>query len=294
MRVHWSFVAAGAIAIGALTLPAQAQNDPNQPNAAERAGQAIGNAADKTGEAAKKAVDKTGQAVGLEASDDLAKTSESIRGVVAEVAEAALTKGGLDDVAERLSKADRDRLDQNKDALKNNAALDGRIEQFQKDWKEKYSQDFKIPDKTAVYSNDFAMIQQGDEARTASSKVDPTAAASTDTNARNFAIVNIPQSHGKPALSVPFVHEGLGWKINIPDSVDSNKLRDNVQAALTKCDENKDKWPSDVNDAYRGVTHEILLAIIGAPSDQAQPAAGQLPADQRTAPAGQQPATPSR
>jgi hypothetical protein len=137
------------------------------------------------------------------------------------------------------------------------------------------------------------MISQGDEARTASAKVDPTAAAPTDTNARNFAIIMIPQSHGMAAVSVPFVHEAGGWKINVPDSVDANKLRDGVQAALTRCDEAKDKWPSDVNDAYRAVSHDILIGIIGVPADQAQPAAGQLPADQGTAPAGQQPAAPA-
>src|SRR5262249_33358231 len=145
-------------------------------SAAQKTGDAIGNAAEKTGEAAKKAVDKTEQAVGIEASDNPERNAKNIKGVISEVTEAALTKSGLDDIEERLTKADRDRLDQNKDALKNNAALDGRIEQFQKDWKAKYNQDFKIPDKEAVYSNDFAMISQGAEARTASAQIPADAA----------------------------------------------------------------------------------------------------------------------
>jgi hypothetical protein len=283
MKKSHSLIAAAVIAAGAFaftpTVWAQQTDD-------RTAGQ-------KTGDAAKKAVDKTEQAVGLEASDDPAKNAESIKVVVAEVSEAALTKGGLDDLVERLSSADRDRLNQNKDALKNNSELDGRVDQFQKDWKAKYNQDFKIPDKNAVYTADFAMITQGDEARTASAKVDPSAAASTDTNARNFAIIMIPQSHGMAAVSVPLVHEAGGWKINIPDSIDANKLRDGVKGSLTRCDEAKDKWPADVNDAYRAVSHDILIGIIGvSPEAQAQPAAGQLPADQGTAP--QPPATPSK
>jgi hypothetical protein len=299
MRVHWSFTAAGAIAIGVLAWsPAHAQQtEQEKPGVVQKTGDAIGNAADKTGEAAKKAVDKTEQAVGLEASDDPAKNAGNIKGVIAQVAEAAVTKSGLDDVEERFTKADRERLDQNKDALKNNAALDGRIDQFQKDWKAKYNQDFKIPDKDAVYGNDFAMITQGEEARTASARITPgdTAKPAADSdkekNARNYAMLNIPASHGKAALSVPLIHEGGSWKIDIPNSVDSNKLRDNVQTALTHCDEMKDQWPADVNDAYRGVTHAILIAVMDQPLDQkAQPAAGQLPADQGTAPAGQQPA----
>jgi hypothetical protein len=293
MKLQSKLFITAALAVGAFSFSpssawAQQTDDANKPSAGQQ-----------VGDAAKKAVDKTEQAVGLEASDDPAKNAESIKGVIAQVADASLTKGGLDDVAERFCSADRDRLNQNKDALKNNSQLDGRIDQFQKDWKAKYNQDFKIPDKDAVYTGDFAMITQGDEARTASAKVDPSGAAPADTNARNFAIVMIPQSHGMAAVSVPFVHEAGGWKINIPDSVDANKLRDGVQGALTRCDDMKDKWPADVNDAYRAVSHDILIGIIGvSPDAQAQPAAGQLPADQGTAPAAPaqpgQPAQPGK
>jgi hypothetical protein len=299
MKLQSKLFIAAALAVGAFSISptwAQQTDDSNKPNAAQRAGDAIGNAAEKTGDAAKAAVDKTEQAVGIEASDNPERNAKNIKGVVAEVAEAALTKSGLDDIEERLSKGDRDRLDQNKDALKNNAALDGRIEQFQKDWKAKYNQDFKIPDKEAVYSNDFAMITQGAEARTASSKLpadNARPAADADRMDRDYASLKIPASHGKPELTVPLVYEkARGWKIDVPDSVDSNKLRDNVQAALTHCDEMKDKWPSDVNEAYRGVTHAVLLALMDQPMDDkgAQPAAGQLPADQGTAPPAATPA----
>jgi hypothetical protein len=301
MRKSHSLIAAAVIAAGALAFtPATWAQQTDDRTTGQKTSDAIGNAADKTGEAAKKAADKTEQAVGLEASDNAETNAKHIRAVLSEVTEAALTKSGLDDIQERLSKADRDRLDQNKDALKNNAALDGRIAEFQKDWKAKYNQDFKIPDKNAVYSADFAMISQGAEARTASSQIPADAAnakpaADADKNDRDFAVVKIPASHGKPAISVPLVYEKAhGWKIDIPDSVDSNKLRDNVQAALTKCDEMKDQWPSDVNEAYRGVSHGVLAAIMdqkGDDSSTAQPAAGQLPADQGTAPA---PTTPAK
>jgi len=311
--------AAAVVSVGAFTFtPSAFGQDSSNPtpdnrSTGQKVGDAVGNAADKTGDAAKKAVDKTEQAVGLEASDNPETNAKNIRGVIAEVAEAALTKSGLDDLEERLSKSDRDRLDQNKDALKNNSELDGRIEQFQKDWKAKYNQDFKIPDKNAVYSNDFATISQGADARTASERVAPDASSSNSKintsdstssgkNIRDFASVQIPASHGKPAITVPFVHEARGWKIDLPDSVDSNKLRDNVQAALTKCDEMKDQWPSDVNDAYRGVTHAVLMAIMDQKADSstsAQPASGQLPADQGTSPSTSTPAvqpsaTPSK
>lgn len=297
MKKHLSLFAAAALAVAAFAIvPARAQqDDAHKPGVGEKVGNAVDNAADKTGEAAKKAVDKTGQAVGLEASDDPAKNVGGIREVVVEVTEASLTKSGLDDIVERFSSADRDRLNQNKDALTNNSALDGRIEQFQKDWKAKYNQDFKIPDRDAIYTPDFAMITQGAEARTAGAQFPADAAKPAGDKAkeaRNYAAIRIAASHGKPAVTVPIVHEARGWKIDVPDTVDANKLRDNVQAALTKCDEMKDQWPADVNEAYRGVSHGLLIAIMDQPMDEkAQPAAGQFPADQGTAPAA--PAAPA-
>ena len=282
-----SFIAAGLIGLGAIAFAfappvARAQqSDSNKPSA----GQAVGNAIDK-------AVNKTEAAMKLEASDDPAKNAENIKSVIAQVTDAALTKSGLDDVVERFSKSDRERLDQNKDALKNNTELDGRIAEFQKDWKMKYNQDFKISDKDAVFNNEFAMISQGSEARTASDKILPGDKALEETkNDRDFATVKIPASHDKPEITVPFVFETGGWRIDVPDSVDANKLRDNVQNALTKCDEMKDKWPADVNDAYRAVAHSVLIAVMDQKGEQAsageqpgsaQPAASKIPADQGT------------
>ena len=107
---------------------------------------------------------------------------------------------------------------------------------------------------------------------------------------RNIATVTIAASHGMPELKVPLIHEAGGWKIDIPDHVDATKLRDNVQNALTKCGENKDKWPADANEAYRGVTHKVLLAIFDKPlMDEAQKASDVQQPDQ---PAPAQPASP--
>jgi flagellar hook-basal body complex protein FliE len=106
---------------------------------------------------------------------------------------------------------------------------------------------------------------------------DGQTAADTNRNdpGRNIASVKIAASHGMPELTVPMIHEAGGWKIDIPDSVDSAKLRDNVSNALAKCQENKDKWPADANESYRAVTHKVLLAIFDKPlMDEAQKASG--------------------
>src|SRR6185503_16763863 len=77
---------------------------------------------DKTKEAAQDVRAKTAETVGIgsadQASQEQSKHAEAIHDVMAQVAEAAMTKGGLGDIAERLVDADRNRLGQTQDALK--------------------------------------------------------------------------------------------------------------------------------------------------------------------------------
>jgi hypothetical protein len=313
MRSHLCIVAAAALAVGSIGISKTYAEDPNNPK--PTVGQKIENAADKTGDALKSGADKTERALGIKKEPGAYQTEHAaaIEKQISEVVDAALTKKGLDDMAERFVDADRNRLGQNQGALKNNDALDGRIAEFQKDWKAKYNQDFDSKSQyDKVFDQSFAMISEGEEigARTASGKVNadkntgatpdqvnannqtgvdkptsPDADKNLNDKGRNMATVHIAASHGKSALDVPMIHEAGGWKIDIPDSVDATKFRDNVQNALTHCDEMKDKWPADVTDAYRGVTHAVLLAIFDKPlSDAAQSASGTIPPDQGTNP----------
>jgi hypothetical protein len=354
MKKHLSIVAAAALAVGAMGLNVQAQDTSNQPadqpNAAERAvdhtGQAIGNAADKTGDALNSAADKTKDALGVgdrAATAGPAANKEEIHDLLAQVAEAAMTKDGLEDVVERFVDADRNRMGQNEAAIDNNPELDGRIAQLQQDWKAKYGAEFDIKDEDALYGQGFAMISEGeigDTARTAGERLnadgtrvgdtasgtanvggvkadanvntetgradvnvdnqtgvdapkantDGQTAADTNRNdpGRNVASVKIAASHGMPEVTVPLIHEAGGWKIDIPDSVDANKLRDNLKNALTSVGEHKDKWPADANEAYRAVTHKVLLALMDKPlMDDAQKASDTQP------PSAEQPQTDS-
>src|SRR5436190_14278767 len=64
-----------------------------------------------------------------------APDANDIRKTIATATEAAFTKGGLDDVAERFVDADHRRLNKSVDQKWDD--LDGRIAQIQKDWKAK-------------------------------------------------------------------------------------------------------------------------------------------------------------
>jgi hypothetical protein len=323
MKAPLCIVAAAAFTVGGMGLAVRAADDPNAPK--PTVGQRIENAADKTGDALKTGADKTERALGIKKDAGAYQTEHAaaIEKQLAEVTDAALTKNGLDDMAERFVDADRTRLNQNKDALKNDDTLNGRVDQFQRDWKAKYNEDF---DSKSVYDKVFdatwARISEGEElgARTPEGKtnadtvgntpdkvnaenrtgVDKPGSADANKNlndkGRNMATVHIMASHNMPAVDVPLIHEAFGWKIDIPDSVDATKFHNNVLNALTHCGEKKDQWPADKIDAYRAVTHSIMLSVMDKPLEDtgaaAQPAAGQLPADQGTTPA--QPAQPGQ
>jgi hypothetical protein len=307
MKKHLCIVAtAAALTVGGLSYTSFAEDANGNKTVTEKAGDAIKNAEVKTG---LRSADQ--------ASQEQTKSAEEIHDVMAQVAEAALTKDGMNDVVERFVDADRNRLGQNKDQFKNDDTMNGRIAELQKDWKAKYGTEFDIKDEDKVYNLQFAQISEGEQgARTAGEKISgdantagPGASASgnvggdhgvsasgnvntdtgtanvnvdnktgvdkpsvnssgqtaADTNrndpGRNIATVHIAESHGLPALDVPFIHEAGGWKIDIPDSVDAAKLKANVQTALTELGDKKDQWASTDDEAYRHFSHRLLLAI---------------------------------
>lgn len=106
-----------------------------------------------------------------------APDADDIRKSVAWITETAVTKGDFEKLSKRFVDADRDRISKYQ-SPDNYAKLDGRIDQFRKDWKAKYNEDFNFPRQPQDVLNDsFARIVQGEigEARTASNKELPSA-----------------------------------------------------------------------------------------------------------------------
>jgi hypothetical protein len=258
---------------------------------------------------------RTGAAVPAPDADDIRKS-------IANTTENGFSKGDFSGLVRHFVDADRNRLGSFKPG-DNFAKLDGRLDQFQKDWKQKYNQDFD-PDRVVkdVYTDSFARIIQGEigEARTAGGKETPSAepanvkggtadelkksgvnqpdpqsnkASGGDTNreaGRNVATVIIPgglkdmkikeavgQANqgnlGNAAqaaagamqndLVVPFIHEMPdAWKIDVPDSIDGQRLYDNLLKHVTMFDEDRANWPADVNEAYRTASRHVLAAVM--------------------------------
>jgi len=288
-----TWAAAAALSAGGFAFTTHVRADDTLRDKTDRA-------VDKTRDAAGSAVDKT-----KEKAHDVKTNWENGRAytLLGQVTNAALTKGGFNDLIERFNDADRNRLGSyahdknNKDKLD---ILDGRIAQFQKDWKAKYNENFKIHKDDVVFGNSMFTVAQGEigkDAQLAGQRVpapqnvtkdnlnqpkDATGNTAADRNlekGRNIAYVTVASSHGLPELKVPLIHELPDmWKIDVPDSVTGQKLYDNLLKHLTMADEQKDQWPSDVNDAYRMVSHHVLMAILDV-DENAHAAGAQIGGD---------------
>ena len=132
MRRFKSFIvvtaAASAVAIGGLAMTSHAA-DPATPNDS-------GQLTTPTGVNTATPTDTTGNNPNAAAPD-----ADNIRKAVVEITEDAVTKGDFHKLTKNLVEADYDRLKGFKPA-DNFATLDGRIDQFRKDWKAKYNEDF--------------------------------------------------------------------------------------------------------------------------------------------------------
>ena len=245
--------------------------------AANDAGGAIDRAADRTGDAAQRAADRTRDAAADTADRaDRAVTgdgtmapkgtaaapdAEGIRDVLSSTTEAAFTKGGFDDLIERFVDADRNRIGEFTDA--DMADFDGLVAQIQKDWQAKYNNEFDIENEELVFGEQYVTIRQGEigkDPQVASEVLKDTGTVTEETDedknveeGRNIATATIKASHGMPDLTVPLVHEMPdNWRINVPDTVDGAKLKQNLMNHLTwlsrRCPRRsfgsgRDNWP---------------------------------------------------
>jgi len=305
---HPSIVAAAAFAVGfgAFTLSASAQ--------------------DMTGGRPMAPSDRTTASpstMPADRSSAMAPDAHDIRAALAKTTEDAVSKNSFSTLYKCFNDADRDRIGAGEKNITRADwdKLNGRLEQFQKDWKAKYNQDFDIKKDDVVFNDQFRIIQgeigeaqpagarmggtrTGDTVRDrdvdrtgttpgagagagAGAARDPGAPDTTpgpeankvgggETNrepGRNVAKVTFPESHGQPALFIPMIHElPDSWKIDVPDQVDARKLYDNLLKHVTMLDEQKDQWPADVNDAYRLVSHHVMMAVL----DQDASSAGNI------------------
>jgi hypothetical protein len=228
--IHWA--AAAVVSAGGFAFVPSVRAD-------DTVGNKIDRTVDRTRDATGNAVDKT-----KEKTHDVKTNWENgrIYTMLGQVTNASLTKGGFNDLVERFNDADRNRIGpwikdkNNKEKLD---VLDGRIAQFQKDWKAKYGENFKIRKDDVVFGNPMFTVAQGEigkDAQLAGERVPAPDQSKPVTGGdrnlekgRNIAYVTVAASHSLPELKVPLIHELPDvWKIDVPDSVTGQKLYDNL------------------------------------------------------------------
>ena len=286
MRTIPAYVAAAVLAVSGATFigcdrdkTATSSTTNTNPTDTRTTGEKVGDdlktAANKTKDTAKRAGEEVTDAAET-AGGKVKSTVEGFTGgnanrvpnLLANVTDAALTKDGLDDVVERFADADRNRIGKG-DLNSGNDQLNALVENIRSAWKTKYGSDFSIKEEGKVFSPQFMAANTGEVVAKNSADTNVPGDTNRTTGAeagRNVGTINIPESHGAAALTVPLIHEAGGWRIDAPDTLDAAKLRGNLIAHLNEVYGMKDQWSADVNDAYRAVAHHVLMAVMDQPA----------------------------
>jgi len=202
-----------------------------------------------------------------------APDADDIRKTVAKITENALNKGNFDDVCDYLVDADRDRVKQFKPA-DNYSKLDGRIDQFLKDWKSKYNEDFGYSShRNDVLNDGFAQITQGEigEARVAGAKDMPSAepqnvkggtpqdlkksgVATPDANSNKYGGGNTNREPGRNVATFA-IKPAAGMSVKVQPGankpIDAD-MKANKELALPLIHELPDSWKVDLPDNIDG------------------------------------------
>jgi len=231
-------------------------------------------------------------------------SDKSIEKAFKNAAEDAMDKTGFDNLVGLLVDQDRTRIEKsissgslnNINGSKNQKLVDV-INALQNDWKSKYNHSFDI-DYAKVYTKDFVMIQTGEVADAnllvgkwpidvsladrATNGANNAAGKLTQQGAdeaknknfggnvnlekgRNVAVVQLVNTQAFGGLNASMIHEAGGWKFDIPNTVDAQKLYDNLTNNLTTVERSHEAWPTDVNEAYRHITAAVVAALYDAP-----------------------------
>jgi len=225
-------------------------------------------------------------------------SDKAIERAFKDVTNDSMNKTGMDNLIGRL--VDEDRVRINKSlvsgrSLNNiegdkNKKLTDLIADIEGTWKSKYNQGFDV-DINKVYTTNFFHIQTGEVVDAnmlvgkwpvnanigadKGGKLTPQEAQDTkgrllggDVNlekGRNVAIVHFIGTPGFAGVNASMIHEAGGWKFDVPNDVNAQALYDNLCKNLSYFDQRKDKWPGDVNEAYRQMTHLVVASLYGVP-----------------------------
>jgi hypothetical protein len=215
--------------------------------------------------------------------------SEGIKSGLAKLTERAVTKGDFNKMLAELSRPDRERAREFKGV--DQGAIDAQIDKIAKQWKAKYGADFDLKDKDKVFDNRFQIIEgevndsaaalanwpvavNGDRIAVTASGQQPAASDNKEVKhearqeklekGRNVALVRFPAELGMPEMTVSMIHHlPAFWRIDIPNDRSGEQIYNDLLANLGWIADHSDRWPSNVEDAYRMVAAHAVAATYG-------------------------------
>lgn len=210
-----------------------------------------------------------------------------IQNLLAQVTEAGVGKGEIPTLVGFLSKADRDAIGDVRS--KQWADLDGRADEFHQDWQAMFGISFSLTDKqSVVYGDESFPIRPGKEANEHPSSQPVGQAPATDTSAATMpsitqamgedpsqleattvhtAIVELPATRHSGPIVLHLVNEGTtvpSWKIDLPTTISAQSLHDSLLKHLTRFDDHRANWPTEINEAYQAASREVLASLLDA------------------------------
>jgi len=226
------------------------------------------------------------------------KQIDNIRQQTAKLVNHAMTQGDFGRIVDQLAVFNRDQMKdwRNRDFK----TMDGVIAQINKDWNAKYGHDFKangdvfddrftivqgVVTDANVAAMNFPVKARGSDAQLAGgrerandakhndaerndarqkegSQVDHVAAKDLQ-NSKNVATMNFPSQAMLPDVTASLIEEGVigTWRFAVPKSMTAERLHNQLQNQLSFFGRDSAQWPANEADAYRMLTHRVVLAL---------------------------------
>lgn len=235
------------------------------------------------------------QGIRAQADANVEKARNDIRKTLVEFTEAAFSRGGFDDMVERLVDQDRNRIGDLDDDL--GKTLDAHVQTFLRNWETKYDSEFDIDgdqflrgmavtvgevEDSQMAMRNWPVSPTGDVREAA-----PAGAAINDKEelgqanleeGRDVAIATLRGKDGK-TLHVSLINEAGGWKIDLPNNITAEQLHQRTSKVFQALNEDPTKLPASEAEAYEMLSHKLLSSIYDLKDgrtdrDRAQPAGG--------------------
>ncbi len=166
--------------------------------------------------------------------------THEVHRVMAEAADHALGKNGVQKLLEIVAKSDRDRIEKEMTKGDDNA-YQALADKINKAWKDKYKHPFSA--ENPHIDKDLA----------------PLKVTTTGQGHDEQAVVAFPAEAGGSAYELHLMREKNGfWRIQLPDTVDGKTFYSNAMKALDNVDAGSAKWPDTADAAYPIVVTQLL------------------------------------